>query len=257
METLESLDSTKTDLSDRDFEDILAACRPRNHGEYMNALPSTLLAILKLFSHESSQYQSVRFNETNDMKADRHQRDISILPPSLNMNDVILSSRGFKFHRSHDIDTLSSSFNSTFSFLRDCKPMNQFISSPLLEAIQIQQLSTFGIPSLHLDAAPSRNIARSKSDESLSTLGEDVVSEDLHTIAKQWKERMSQYDMGVYSKASRGDIASSHGDAKAMSVKKYVIFHFLLSRKISICSSSNTITGRSANKILQVALAQH
>jgi len=273
-------ESTKNDkyrhfLSDRDFEDILAACRPRNHGEYMSALPSALVATLKIFNRETSRKEPVSIEEENEMKADLHQiRDISLIPPSVNMNDTVLNSKGFKFvNRSHDIETLSFSFNSAFSFLRECKPTNTGISSPLLEAVQIQQLSAFDIPLLHLGSAP-RDMARSKSNESLSTRGEDSTSsmqmkfaEDQYAtqynpslIVNQFREFMLQYDMSVYDKNIHGEISPSLEKHKATSMRRCAksVHCFWFNHSVSCFTIPffNTIIGRSASKRRLVVLAQ-
>ena len=223
-------------LSDRDFDDILAACRPRNHGEYMSALPSTLLAVLKIFSDDTSPHEQGRFNETTEANADLNaRRDTAFIPLISNMSDGIHNGRGLKAYRTHEVDTLSSSFNSAFSFLRDRKPTNHFISSPLLDAIQIQQLSSLDMPLLNLGSA-TREWPRSKSDESLSTRGDDAnstmhmkLSEDLRSnqhdpilAASQFRDLMLRYDMSIYDKATRGDATSLHDDAKPLSARKYV-----------------------------------
>jgi hypothetical protein len=181
----------------------------------MSALPSTLLALLKIFREKSPQDISVSSPVEDDTRPGIHKTSDSVVLPFSKKIIEIVDGGGLTIHRKHDFDTLSSSFNSAFSFLRDRKP-NLVVSSPLLDAVQIQQSSSFQLPALHLDSTERDDFVRSKSDESLSTREEDndtclmlqmKLSEDIHsnlmdlnTIENQWRELMLQHDMRIYRK---------------------------------------------------------
>lgn len=132
-------------ISDRDFDDILEACRPRNHREHFGGVPKALFAQMKIFGligkeegHENSIHQ-----EWGSLDLDGGQNDSG-------SDDVSRSSHS----------TVTSHFTNAYSFVlsHSQSPGSQTYSSPILQSVQIQQSKSHEMPPFLLNENNLRSV---------------------------------------------------------------------------------------------------
>ena len=132
-------------ISDRDFDDILEACRPRNHGEHFGGVPKALFSQMKIFGligkeegHENSIHQ-----EWGSLGFDGRHYDSG-------SDDVSRSSHS----------TVTSHFTNAYSFIlsHSQSPGSQTHSSPILPSVQIQQSKSHEMPPFLLNENNLRSV---------------------------------------------------------------------------------------------------
>ena len=143
---LKSLSHTSRHLiSERDFDDILEACRPRNLGENLCGMPKALLSQMKIFG---LLVKEADFSKTEAPRA-----------VDIGSKNEDYESEDYKSRSSHS--TVSSHFTSTYTFVmnQSSPSSSQVLSSPQRSSFQIQQSKSYEMPSYLLSEKDLRSLA--------------------------------------------------------------------------------------------------
>ena len=207
-------------ISDRGFEDILQACRPRNRGEYGSGLPTSLTTLLK----KAVPGNKIEVKETKDRHRQKagvdHQRSEQLVPltPHKHASRSRLPEWGAVNFDDFTRERLNNSqqtpkLNRSFSGGSGCSPSSSFASigsfrfpSHLISHLQSTASLDGGGHSESSGGENSPPPKRYSSDGSMATLDEDMQqgseasprekSQSLSDIQKL----MAEHDKNTFSR---------------------------------------------------------